>query len=51
MPELSMVGMNWGWGYSHNEPFFSLTGDWIVGEKQRNYIIDRYIVYGFKAKS
>lgn len=44
-PFISMIGMNWGWGYSYNNEWYSITGDWILGGN--NYTISRDMVYNF----
>jgi hypothetical protein len=46
-PVVSMIGMNWGWGSYYNNPseWFSLTGDWIVGNY--NWNESRHMIYGF----
>jgi hypothetical protein len=46
-PFISMIGMNWGWGYYDPDEWFSLTGDWYVSNY--NYNINRYMIYGFQA--
>lgn len=49
-PVISMIGMNWGWGYWYNsfDEWYALTGDWIPGSlNQYNYNISRKMIYNF----
>jgi hypothetical protein len=45
-PLITMIGMNWGWGYNSTSEWYSLTGDWIKGT--HNWNIDRRMIYGFQ---
>ena len=45
-PTITMIGMNWGWGYNPPNEWYSLTGDWIKGT--HNWNIDRHMIYGFQ---
>lgn len=54
-PKISMIGMNWGWGYDYYSPdeWFSLTGDWICHNPQMsmyNWNINRKMIYNFHIK-
>ena len=54
-PKISMIGMNWGWGYDYYSPdeWFSLTGDWICHNPQMsmyNWNINRKMIYYFHIK-
>jgi hypothetical protein len=46
-PEITMIGMNWGWGSSYNihSEWYSLTGDWI--KDGDNFNINRHMIYNF----
>lgn len=46
-PEITMIGMNWGWGdyYNISSEWFSLTGDWIKDGDNLN--INRHMIYNF----
>ena len=45
-PTITMIGMNWGWGYNSYSEWYSPTGDWIKGN--HNWNINRKMVYGFQ---
>lgn len=50
-PEISMIGINWGWGSDCNIPdeWFSLTGDWISRSNESyNWNINRHMIYNFQ---
>ena len=52
-PDITMIGINWGWGSYYNVPseWFSLTGDWISSRcnmSSYNWNIDRHMIYGFQ---
>jgi hypothetical protein len=50
-PTINMIGMNWGWGYTNPDEWFSLTGDWISADSDSlNWNIDRRMIYDFKVK-
>lgn len=46
-PEITMIGMNWGWDGSYNIPseWYSLTGDWI--KLEYNFNTSRRMIYNF----
>lgn len=48
-PEITMVGMNWGWGpfCNNGSEWYSLTGDWIkrLDGMDYNWFKDRYLIY------
>ena len=51
-PIISMIGFNWGEmnTYYNNNGWFSLTGDWIVGDEGGvpcNWNVSRNMIYGF----
>lgn len=45
-PTITMIGMNWGWGYNSTSEWYSLTGDWI--KDTYNWNIERHMIYGFQ---
>lgn len=48
-PVISMIGMNWGWGYNPPGEWFSLTGDWykVIDSIPYNFNISRHMIYDF----
>lgn len=48
-PEIDMIGINWGWGPTYNQPYFngwySLTGDWLTYKGKWNFYFNRYMIY------
>lgn len=48
-PVISMIGMNWGWGYNPSNEWYSLTGDWykVVNGNLYNFNISRHMIYNF----
>jgi hypothetical protein len=48
-PLISMIGMNWGWGYNPSAEWFSLTGDWykMINGLPYNFNISRHMIYNF----
>lgn len=50
-PQISMIGMNWGWGefYNDSTEWFSLTGNWISKHySSYNWNISRHMISGFQ---
>ena len=52
-PKITMIGMNWGWGYNYyfKDEWFTLTGDWIsknINMSIYNWNISRHMIYNFQ---
>lgn len=48
-PQIDVIGMNWGWGYSDPGEWYTLTGDWIVESYnwKYNWNINRHMICDF----
>lgn len=50
-PIISEIAMNWGWGYTFQNYWFSLTGDWIhpLDTEHDNWNVQRKMYYNFNS--